>query len=411
MSMNSTSNRSHVCAGRFCFAVVIGFTVRSADAQVVSGRAPVGTLGHELYYEVQGVGDPVVLIHGLTLDLRMWDAQVAALAEHYRVIRYDVIGHGQSSGLSSSLPNGSVRDWEYLGELLDQLDVEKAHVVGLSMGGGIAINFALAYPDRVQTLTPMDSRISGYNVPSALVERFNNYINVSSTKGVQVALPMWANDPLFSPANSQPVVREQLEQMVIEDHGALGVGAYFQWPNPQKIANPSPSALSRLGQIAAPTLAMVGEFDLVDFQLQADILKTNIPNSTKVVVPGSGHMSNMEEPEFVNAALLEFFATHPVTPPPLSPADFNADGIVDGLDLAQWSDDFGASGDSDADGDGDTDGDDFLVWQRYLGGGAAPPSHAIPEPSSAAIAGLLYMCVCSPRLRKRPQRSGAAAYC
>jgi len=327
----------------------------------------------------------------------MWDAQVAALAEHYRVIRYDVIGHGQSSGLSSSLTNGSIRDWEYLGELLDELEVEKAHVVGLSMGGGIAINFALAYPDRVQTLTPMDARISGYNVPSELGDRFNQYINVSSMKGVQEALPLWANDPLFAPANSHPDVRAQLEQMVIEDHGSLGAGAYFQWPNPLKIASPSPSALSRLPQITAPTLAMVGELDLIDFQLQADLIDARVPNSTKIVVPAAGHMSNMENSEFVNATLLEFFGSHPISAP--VSADFSGDGQVDAADLAQWAASFGPGADGDADGDGDSDGNDFLLWQQHLG----PPadvSVSVPEPHNA----LLTMIAFTATMRLRRSR-------
>lgn len=276
---------------------------------------PVGNRGHELYYEVQGSGEPVVLIHGLTLDLREWDAQVEALAEKYQVIRYDVVGHGKSSGLSSSLPNGSVRDWEYLRELLDELKVDKAHVVGLSMGGGIAINFALQYPDRVQTLTPMDARLGGYDVPSALGDRFGKYIDVSSSQGVQAALPLWAADPLFAPANANPDVRAKLQEIVIQGHGALGAGAMFQWPNLAKIAALSPSARSRLNRISAPTMVMVGELDLIDFQLQANIIDRDVPNSTKLVVPGAGHMSDMEQPEFVNAALLDFFAAHPISVP------------------------------------------------------------------------------------------------
>ena len=323
MSNEKYRTRARASSAGIFICCLFVLAANDGRAQVITGKVPVGNLGHELYYEVQGTGEPVVLIHGLTLDLRQWNAQVDALAEKYQVIRYDVIGHGKSSGLSSGLPIGSVRDWEYLRELLDELEVNKAHVVGLSMGGGIAINFALYYPDRVQTLTPMDSRIWEYNVPSELGNRFSSYINVSRTQGVQAALPLWAADPLFAPANSNPEVREQLEKIVVQDHGALGAGAYFQWPNGQKIANPSPSSLSRLNQIGQPTQVMIGELDLIDFQLQANILDRDVPNSTKVVVSNAGHMSNMEQPEFVNAALLDFFAAHPI---PVSVWDTDADG-------------------------------------------------------------------------------------
>jgi pimeloyl-ACP methyl ester carboxylesterase len=351
-----------------------------ARAQLITGKVQVGTRGHELYYEMQGTGEPVVLIHGLTLDLREWDAQAEALAERYQVIRYDVAGHGRSSGLSSALPNGAVREWDYLRELLDELGVDKAHVVGLSMGGGIAINFALQYPDRVQTLTPIDARLGGYDVPSALGDRFNSYINVSSTQGVQAALPLWAADPLFGPANANPEVHSKLQQIVVQDHGALGAGAMFQWPNMAKVAGLFPPAMSRLGQIGHPTQVMIGELDLIDFQQQANILDRDIPNSTKLVVPGAGHMSDMENPEFVNNALLEFFAAHPISAP--FPGDFSGDGVVDSADYVVWRKGLGT----------EYSQDDYDDWRQNFGAtaGAASTSAsmlkaAVPEPTSGLV--------------------------
>jgi pimeloyl-ACP methyl ester carboxylesterase len=352
-------------------------------AQLVTGKAPVGNLGHELYYEVQGTGEPVVLIHGVTLDLRQWDSQIEALTEKYQVIRYDVIGHGRSSGLSPALSNGSFIDSNYLRDLFDALDIDKAHVVGLSAGGGIAINFALDYPDRVQTLTPMDSRIWGYNVPSELGERFGRYIDVSRNQGVQAALKLWAADPLFAPANANPTVQAQLNQIVVQGHGSLGAGAYFQWPNFQKVAYPS--TLNRLSQIAHPTLVMIGELDAIDFKLQADILNRDIPNSTKVVVPNAGHMSNMEQPEFVNAALLDFFASHPISVP--VPGDFSGDGIVDAADYLVWRHGLGT----------DYTQGDYDLWRANFGqlpsNGLALPSAelpaGVPEPMSIALCGIM----------------------
>jgi pimeloyl-ACP methyl ester carboxylesterase len=295
--------------------------------------------------------------------------------------------------MSSTLPNGSVRDWEYLRDLLDKLNVDKAHIVGLSMGGGIAINFALQYPDRVQTLTPIDARLGGYDVPSALGNRFNSYINVSSSQGVQAALPLWAADPLFAPANANPEVRTKLEQIVVQGHGALGAGAMFQWPNLQKVAGLSPSTMSRLKEIDIPTLVMIGELDLVDFQLQGNILDRYIPNSTKLVVPGAGHMSDMEQPEFVNAALLDFFAAHPISVP--VPGDFSGDGVVDAADYVVWRKGLGM----------DYTQNDYDVWRsnfgQTAGSGATLPSAEplsvhVPEPSTALVLaiGVLTLAAC-----------------
>ncbi len=377
-----------------CLVVLAAMDVR---AQFITGRVPVGSLGHELYYEVQGTGDPVVLIHGLTLDLRQWDTQMDALAEHYKVIRYDVVGHGKSSGLSASLPNGVIRDWEYLRDLLDELGVDKAHVVGLSMGGGIAVNFALHYPNRVQTLTPMDSRIADYNAASELTNRVNGYISVGTTQGLQAALQLWAADPLFAPANAISEVQAQLKEIVIEGHGALGAGATFQLPNLQKIANPVPPVLGRLNQISAPTLVMIGELDLIDFQLQADILDRDIPNSTKLVVPGAGHMSNMEKPEFVTNALLEFIAAYPITAQ--VPGDFSRDGIVDAADYVVWRKGFGT----------EYTQADYDVWRAHfgqtVGSGAALPSAGplpagVPEPTSVTLFGFGLALFCQFAMRQ-----------
>jgi pimeloyl-ACP methyl ester carboxylesterase len=375
------TRRSHIFLLFYCLVVLVAM---EGQAQLITGKVPVGTRGHELYYEVQGTGEPVVLIHGVTLDLRQWDAQVPALSDKYKVIRYDVIGHGRSSGLSSALPNGALNDSIYLRDLLDALEIDKAHVVGLSMGGGIGTRFALDYPERVHTLTPMDSRIWGYNVPSELGERFSSYIDVSQKQGVQAALPLWAADPLFAPANANPAVQAQLEQIVVQGHGSLGAGAYFQWPNFQKVAYPS--ALNRLTQIAHPTLVMVGELDAIDFKLQADILDRDIPNSTKLIVPNAGHMSNMEQPEFVNAALLDFFASHPISTP--LPGDFSGDGFVDAADYVVWRHGLGTS----------YTHDDYDLWRASfgqtagsgaagyaLGASAAPLSAAVPEPTSALL--------------------------
>jgi pimeloyl-ACP methyl ester carboxylesterase len=354
--------------------------MHDGQAQLITGKVPVGTRGHELYYEMQGTGEAVVLIHGVTLDLRQWDAQIEALTEKYQVIRYDVIGHGRSSGLSPALPNGSFKDSDYLRGLLDALEIDKAHVVGLSAGGGIAVNFALDYPDRVQTLTPMDSRIWGYNVPSALGNRFAGYLDVSRNQGVQAALPLWIADPLFAPANSNPAVQAQLEEIIVEGHGSLGAGAYFQWPNFQKVAYPA--TLNRLNQIAHPTLVMIGELDAIDFKLQADILDRDIPNSTKLIVPNAGHMSNMEQPEFVNGALLDFLAAHPISVS--APGDFNEDGVVDAVDYVVWRHGLGTNY---------TQGD-YDVWRTHFGesagSGAALPSAdslpaGVPEPACALL--------------------------
>src|SRR5205085_12090769 len=127
-----------------------------AVMNVVSGFADVNHT--RLYFEVAGNGPALVLIHGSMVDTRMWDNQFEVFAQHYRVVRYDVRGFGKSA-----LPTETFSHADDLKALLDFLGIAQAHILGLSMGGGIAINFALTYPEMTRTLIVVDSTLAGYS--------------------------------------------------------------------------------------------------------------------------------------------------------------------------------------------------------------------------------------------------------
>ena len=115
--------------------------------------------GTHLYYELAGSGDPLVLIHGNTLDTRMWDDQFEPLARRYQVIRYDMRGYGKSA-----LPTAdSYAPADDLMALLRHLGFGSAHVLGQSRGGAAAIDFALTYPEATDTLTVVDTVLRGFN--------------------------------------------------------------------------------------------------------------------------------------------------------------------------------------------------------------------------------------------------------
>jgi pimeloyl-ACP methyl ester carboxylesterase len=121
-----------------------------------SGVASVN--GIRLAYEVAGAGPPVVFLHGFSLDRRMWAAQVDAFATRCRIVRYDLRGFGQS-GPATGEPYANVDD---LATLLDHLAIERAHIVGQSMGGGVAVDFALTHPARTRTLVAVDAAVNGW---------------------------------------------------------------------------------------------------------------------------------------------------------------------------------------------------------------------------------------------------------
>jgi len=251
--------------------------------------------GTRLYYEVAGRGVPVVLVHGLGLDTRMWDGQFDVLAERYRVIRYDLRGFGKSA-LPTEERFGHADD---LRALLDYLEAPQAHVLGLSMGGRIALHHALLYPDATLSLVLVDAALDGFKwserwkaSPDAIAEH-------AQRAGANAANQMWFEHELFAPAREQPDCRAKLAQIVADDSG-------WNWLNESRSRGIKPAAAARLNEVRAPTLVIVGDRDLPDFQRIAERLSHGIPSARKAVMNGVGHMSNMENAQEFNSIVLSF---------------------------------------------------------------------------------------------------------
>lgn len=241
----------------------------------------------DLYYEIAGGGEPVIFIHGYTLDSRMWDDQFEVFAQHYRVIRFDLRGFGKSSP-----PTGDYSRVEDIEGLLNHMNAGQAHVIGLSMGGGVAIDFALERPRLTRSLVVVDSGVGGYPWTTS----FNSH---ARDVGVEQAKENWLVHPLFEAANRNPAVAARLRKMVTE-------WSAWDWFNRDPGRAPDPLPYHRLKDIQAPTLVVVGEYDIPDFQGVANLLTRDIPNAQKVVLSGVGHMSNMEAPEKFNEEVLRF---------------------------------------------------------------------------------------------------------
>lgn len=255
----------------------------------------VETNGTHLYYEEAGAGTAVVLIHGFTLDTRMWDDQFLALAQHFRVIRYDLRGFGRSA-LPTDEPYSHVED--LLG-LLDHLGIEQAALVALSKGGGVALDFVLSHPQRTRGLVLIDTILGGHAWSAQGSARDALVWQEARRGGIPAAKASWLAHPLFAPAMRQPEVAARLTQ-IVDDYS----GWHFVSRNPEQHAQ-SP-AIGRLHELTIPLLVIVGEHDLPDFLHIAAAIGQHAPDARTLVVPGAGHMANMEAPELVNGALLEF---------------------------------------------------------------------------------------------------------
>lgn len=273
------------------------------DSTARSGFAEIN--GATLFYEVAGEGQPVVLLHAGIADSRMWDDQFAVFAQRYRVIRYDHRGYGQSS-----LPPGPFAFYDDLHALLRLLGVTQAAVVGVSMGGTTAINFTLKYPEMVAALVAVGSGLDGFEWSQSDPEESTLFSQAEAAGEAgdfatanELEVHIWVDGPRRNPEAVNPDVRERVRAMNAQTFTRYAEQDQAQ---PQEL---EPAASSRLGEIQAPTLVMVGDQDVSDIQTIADRLAAEIPGARKVVMSNTAHVPNMEQPEAFNQIVLDFLAS------------------------------------------------------------------------------------------------------
>jgi 3-oxoadipate enol-lactonase len=250
--------------------------------------------GGWLHYATAGDGDPVVLIHGFGLDLSMWDPQWRAFAQRHRVIRYDLRGHG-----GSSLPEGLYSHVDDLLALIDFLGARPVHLVGLSLGGRVALRAAAQDLKAVRSLTLADPAMDGHAWSGDWLQRWRKMTDAAKAGDLSQAKKLWREHILFAPANTQPGVAEALRVMIDRYSG-------WHLGHPDPGSAPAAPVTQALADISIPTLIAVGELDLSDFQTIARRLAQELPQAELRTIAGSGHMSNMEAPEVFNDLVLEF---------------------------------------------------------------------------------------------------------
>lgn len=251
-----------------------------------TGFAPIAH--GRLYYEISGQGLPVVLIHGNTLDLRMWpDRMISELSRRFQVITYDLRGFGKSS-----LPAAPYSHKADLLQLFDYLGIDRASLVGFSLGGHTAIEFAISYPLRINRLSLVSSAVNGFSWSVKWDFRAREL-------GIDQAKKVWLDHELFASVRG----KKQIEQLL-----SLMVGQYsaWHWVNKDlKERNPL-SSVNRLREITAPTQVLVGQLDLPDFGAIASLLSRNIFGAQLQVLPGVGHMIPLENQNLFLEKLLPF---------------------------------------------------------------------------------------------------------
>lgn len=258
--------------------------------------------GIKLYYEEAGTGPPLIWVHGFSCGIRSWDPQVRRLSSSRRVITYDVRGFGLSEAPESAAAYSQAISVADLAALIEHLGIERAAVGGLSMGGNLALNFAIAQPQRVSALIIADTGAGSDNAEEWIASS-HRYAEACDRGGVEAFADLACANPLFARYIEQGPDRERFIRSCLMTHRARGIA---HTAREVLCKRPTVYSLERqLRELRIPTLLIVGEHDAPCVKVHAFMAST-IPGARSVVLSGVGHLSNLEAPELFNAHVQRF---------------------------------------------------------------------------------------------------------
>jgi len=240
--------------------------------------------GVNIYYEDDGAGPAILLSHGYSATSRMWEAQVAALKNSYRVITWDMRGHGQSDSPDDPAAYSEAATVDDMAAILKHLGIQSAVIGGLSLGGYMSLAFNIAHPGMVRALMLFDTG-PGYKNPVAREgwnETSRKRAETFEAKGL---------DALGSSAEVRVSQHRSAQGLA---HAARGMLAQFD-----------SRIIESLDSIKVPTLVLVGEKDQ-PFLGATDYMAKKIPGATLATIPDAGHASNIDQPAAFNEAVERF---------------------------------------------------------------------------------------------------------
>lgn len=242
----------------------------------------------DLNYRVTGQGTPIIFIHGFTLDHRMWSPQVEYFSKTHQVITYDMRGFGKSP-----IPTNTYSHHQDLANLFNHLKINKAHIVGLSLGGEIALDFATSHPGKCQTITTIDGSINGYK--STI-----DWDVHAQDQSLEKVKQNWLNHQVFKETRKNKYAMSVIKPQI---------AAYSGWHWLQKDIYKqklTSSTLKSLSKITCPTQIILGEKDLNYFHTIANLIQQKLPNAKIHIIPNSGHIPNLETPKQCNQIIKKF---------------------------------------------------------------------------------------------------------
>ena len=260
-------------------------------------RMWVDVTGGRLYLEQAGAGTPLLLMHGWTLDRRMFAPQMSRLSEYFHAIVYDRRGFGRS-GLA---PDHGL-ELDDLDRIADALSLDSLHLLGMSQGARLALRYAVTRPQRLRSLILQGAVVDGLVVDGPEHENipFFDYTELARAGKMEVMRRRWSQHPLLALRPGLEDARRLLDDILNDYNGADLLDF-----SPQTFTT-SLDVLGKLPRLRVPVLILTGAMETVRLRAHAKKLLELIPDSREVVFEHSGHLSNLSEPELFNEQVLRF---------------------------------------------------------------------------------------------------------
>ena len=257
----------------------------------------------KIYYETAGSGMPLVMIHAGVADSRQWNNEFAEFSQRYRVIRYDMRGYGKSEPAQG--------EFSHLSDLVSLLDALEIHdllvVMGCSMGGGLAMDFALTHPSRVKALIMVGSAPSGLELDVPAPAKFAEVEKAFEAGDLdlvsELETQIWFDGTGRTPEQVNQPMRKLLYEMnrIALAHEVKQLG--------KRLPNTESPAFDRLKALAIPVLIIVGSHDTAYIMAAANYMEEHIESARKAIIEDAAHLPNMDQPGEFQGIVKEFLAS------------------------------------------------------------------------------------------------------
>ena len=269
--------------------------------QIKSGFANIDNA--KIYYETAGKGIPLVMIHAGVADSRQWNNEFTYFAQSYQVIRYDMRGYGKSEPVDG--------EFSHMSDLVSLLDALEIHgpliLMGCSMGGGMAMDFALTHPARAKALIMVGAGPSGLELDVATPSKFTDAEKAFEAGDLdlvaEIETQIWFDGMHRTPEQVNQAMRKLLYEMnrIALSHEVKQLG--------KRLPNTQTPAFDRLANLDIPVLVIVGAHDTPYILAAADYMTEKIQSARKVIIEDAAHLPNMDQPDEFQGIVKDFLGS------------------------------------------------------------------------------------------------------